>query len=402
MKNISIKLISIILAFILCICILAPSPISAEENEEEQKEGFEDVPQYWATEYIYWGVRNGIIKGYEDKTFRPNQQITEAEFAAVLARYVTNIDVSKLEKIEGRHWSQHIYNALAEYQLPFKGYNNDEIKDTGLTRGRIAQIIAAKNGFNLTERQAIYYMYENDISNGLIPGELSFESYGADKPVLREQIPGFFYRLNSLGVTTFMGKPSPVENQNEMVGIVDVPPSDVEITDEMFKELGIEKGIIDEDEGKKGTLSNPIVINNGAESVGTEIYWEVIKEHPELANKLVAKINGIVTPVDPTITRGYKNDDSGMILTTCIRPDWANMGFKDKDLFLKIAREYWSEILDENQIKIIEEMMEKHYNKIGVTPETLRIKGETHDMRISGGGGELGVTIYEKGHMVFD
>ena len=244
----------------------AEKMVTAAVVQAEKK--FTDItPKHWAYESIYWGVEQGLVVGYTDGTYRPSQQITEQEFATVLARFVKNIDNAKLTAPPGVWWSQPAYDELAKFQLPLKGYNNKEAKATALTRGEIARIIAAKNGFNLTERQAIYYMYENDLSNGLISGEMTFESYGADKAVTREQIPAFFKRLAEKGHTTFMGKTSEVAG-NEIVGIVGVPQDKTEITDKMFDDLAKKKGITNPTK-PSGTLSGKIA--NGDFSGGKSI-----------------------------------------------------------------------------------------------------------------------------------
>lgn len=47
-----------------------------------------DVPDtHWASDYIGYMQRFGIIKGYADGTFRPNDYITRAEFAAICCRF---------------------------------------------------------------------------------------------------------------------------------------------------------------------------------------------------------------------------------------------------------------------------------------------------------------------------
>ena len=207
---------------------------------------FSDVGNYWATEAIYWAAEKGIVEGYPDWTFKPTRNVTEAEFAAILARYVTNTDKQAIAKREpGEHWAQSIYDELRRWDLPLKGYNNDKIKDSAITRGDVARVIAAKNGFNLDERQGVYYMYENDLSNGMIPNRLTFDSYGADQPLQRDQITQFMKLLNSKGYTTFLGEPSPKGNAGptDMLGIEDVPKSDAKITDDMFDELAKKKGI---------------------------------------------------------------------------------------------------------------------------------------------------------------
>ncbi len=207
---------------------------------------FTDVGNYWATNAIYWAVNKKVVEGYPDGTFKPSQSVKECEFAAILARYVDNTDKEALKKQQaGKHWSQSIYDELSKWGLPFFGYNDTIFKESAVKRGDVARIIAAKNGFNLTERQAIFYMYENDLSSGMEPNKLTYKSYGVGMPLQRDQITQFMKLLSEKGVTTFMGKPSVKGNAGAtgMVGIVDVPPETIEITDEMFDELAKEKGI---------------------------------------------------------------------------------------------------------------------------------------------------------------
>ena len=54
-----------------------------------------DYDNHWAKSAIDKWQAYGIVKGYEDDTFRPNQSITRAEFAAILSR------VLNLSKAEG-------------------------------------------------------------------------------------------------------------------------------------------------------------------------------------------------------------------------------------------------------------------------------------------------------------
>mgnify|MGYP000318421103 CR=1 FL=1 len=52
-----------------------------------------DVPPgHWAYQAIEQLVRDGIIEGYPDGTFRPNRTMTRAEFAQAIARAYNNIN----------------------------------------------------------------------------------------------------------------------------------------------------------------------------------------------------------------------------------------------------------------------------------------------------------------------
>ena len=42
---------------------------------------------HWAYPSIQWGVSKGIIQGYPDGSFRPNNPVTEAQFITMLSRF---------------------------------------------------------------------------------------------------------------------------------------------------------------------------------------------------------------------------------------------------------------------------------------------------------------------------
>jgi len=79
-------------------------------TEEGAGTGFKDVPaKHWATKYIAQAVAEGIVKGYPDKTFRPNGLITRAEGVAIISRFSALPDPKVLESpysdVPGRHWA---------------------------------------------------------------------------------------------------------------------------------------------------------------------------------------------------------------------------------------------------------------------------------------------------------
>lgn len=47
----------------------------------------------WYTDPVYWCTVNGIVAGYDDETFRPNQAITREELVAVLYRYAQHLEM---------------------------------------------------------------------------------------------------------------------------------------------------------------------------------------------------------------------------------------------------------------------------------------------------------------------
>ncbi|MEG2406865.1 MAG: S-layer homology domain-containing protein, partial [Clostridiales bacterium] len=73
----------------ICIMLFAATPISAEMIV------FSDITGHWAEDNIYYMADKGILNGYTDGTFLPDNQITRGEFVTILAK-----DAAKDGKID--------------------------------------------------------------------------------------------------------------------------------------------------------------------------------------------------------------------------------------------------------------------------------------------------------------
>ena len=55
---------------------------------------FKDVPSgEWYCDAVIWGEKNGIVKGYGDGTFGPNDPVTREQLATFLQRYATYMNL---------------------------------------------------------------------------------------------------------------------------------------------------------------------------------------------------------------------------------------------------------------------------------------------------------------------
>ncbi len=59
---------------------------------------FSDTKGYWAATYVDYLYNSGVTTGYEDSTFRPDENITRQQFAAMLFRYL-KLDASRYENV---------------------------------------------------------------------------------------------------------------------------------------------------------------------------------------------------------------------------------------------------------------------------------------------------------------
>jgi hypothetical protein len=112
---------------------------------------FTDVPSdYWAKGFIDALSSRKIIEGFEDYSFRPNQEITRAEFAAILERaFNTQTGQGQLSftDIPPKYWATGaISDAIAKGFL--KGYPDKTFKP-GQKITRVQVLVALASGLNL-------------------------------------------------------------------------------------------------------------------------------------------------------------------------------------------------------------------------------------------------------------
>lgn len=98
MKHVK-KLLSSALAITLTLTCAFPVGVSAAKS-------FSDVRGHWAAEYIMSGVNRGYINGYENGTFHPNGSVTRAEFCKMInnAMGLTNTTTIAFLDVASRDW----------------------------------------------------------------------------------------------------------------------------------------------------------------------------------------------------------------------------------------------------------------------------------------------------------
>ncbi len=113
--------------------------VTATESTGKSQSSFSDVAEnHWAREYIENAVANGYIKGYEDNTFKPENNITYGEVVTVILRAMGYEEQAEALKMA---WPDN-YMHLAEEQNLFAKYpTNDLLADNEALRGNVALML---------------------------------------------------------------------------------------------------------------------------------------------------------------------------------------------------------------------------------------------------------------------
>ncbi|WP_068784254.1 CAP domain-containing protein [Paenibacillus phocaensis] len=165
--------------------LLATGQVSAEAS------GFKDVPQsHWAYDTVMWSKANGVSDGYPDGSFRPGQAVTEAEFLAMLLRVYPGVVLP--EATAGEVWYGPYYRAVNAWNWPVYKEPTRQV-----TRGQVAQLLAAITGQALGETEAVRFVLEQGLAKGK-PGVDGLEGYAPKDVLSRAEAQTFLYRLKQM------------------------------------------------------------------------------------------------------------------------------------------------------------------------------------------------------------
>ncbi len=172
--------------------LLTAAPLSVAANEAQVSPSqitFNDVSKsHWSSSAIQWGLDNQIVSGYPDGSFRPNKNVTQSEFLAMLIKAYeatpTNFQQSDL-------WDTPF--------LDFARKNNWSLV-TNLTagqifnRGQVAKVLTNASGKNYNLDDSIHYLLDAGLSNGKT--ERSIAGYKANDRLTRAEAISFIKNIH--------------------------------------------------------------------------------------------------------------------------------------------------------------------------------------------------------------
>lgn len=183
------------------VAYINPSTVSTNGNVfsvlvDKKTEVFHDIRGHWAKDEITAYIRRGVISGYPDKTFKPNQNITRAEFLVLLSRlyeWYLPPDTSNVKFFMDhetfRYSEKHIGYGLSNKYIVgypdkyFRPYNNITYKEVDIIMKRVL-----KDSSFAWENYAKQMMYDKKIRS------TSYDSIHNN--ITRAEFSYMLYRLN--------------------------------------------------------------------------------------------------------------------------------------------------------------------------------------------------------------
>ncbi|OKH36333.1 S-layer protein [Calothrix sp. HK-06] len=173
---------------------------------------FSDVSiNHWAKDFIAELAAMEVIEGFPDGSFRPEEQVTRAQFAAMIAQAFEKAKVRKLAKfsdVSSGYWA---FNAIREaYQTGFLTSSGNQFKPTQ-SLSRLEAMLAIARGLNYTvtgSTEAILAAYSDATTirrevrgtiaalaeRGIIVNYPNIETLNANKVATRAEVSALIYK----------------------------------------------------------------------------------------------------------------------------------------------------------------------------------------------------------------
>lgn len=124
--------------------IFARLTIKKMDVDYSSSASFTDVSDNdWFASAVAYMEKAGIIKGYEDGSFRPNNYITRAEFAAIASRYDRLSEVTAVDftDVTAEHWAYKNINSAVDKGW-VNGYEDGSFRpDENITRAETVTVV---------------------------------------------------------------------------------------------------------------------------------------------------------------------------------------------------------------------------------------------------------------------
>ena len=232
------KKLSIFPLFIALMLLLAVPFASANKT-------FTDVDNdFWAINEINKLSSKKIINGYEDNSFRPNNDVTRADAAIMIARALKldteNIQAITYKDVDSNHYAYKAIAAVFEAGI-MQGSNNNFQPEKGLTRAEMAVVLT--NAFDLTATSentfkdvakdhfafdAIHYLLAHEITTGYPD-----KTFKPEKTTSRAEFATLL--VKALATDNHVSKPKPEQNAEMAALLAEIQENELNLESYEFE-----------------------------------------------------------------------------------------------------------------------------------------------------------------------
>jgi len=135
---------------------------------------FHDIAGHWAESVIMEAVEQGIVNGYEDGSFRPERQVTRAEFSVMLVRALnlelpSEAQTSFADNGSIPDWARAYIAAAVEAKV-IQGYEDNTFRaDRPINREEMSAIMTRAFGIETAQDGAPDFSDADQISDWALP-----------------------------------------------------------------------------------------------------------------------------------------------------------------------------------------------------------------------------------------
>ncbi|MGE7023409.1 S-layer homology domain-containing protein, partial [Solibacillus cecembensis] len=180
-----------------------PTPPGNPKEEPKPQMTFTDILAHWAQEMIEDIAARGIINGYPDGSFRPNDPITREHIAAMIARAFDLEPTREATSFSDVPNSHPYYEAIMQLQQAgiIDGSDGAYNPDAPMTRAQMAKVIVLAFGLTpggtstFQDVAKTHWSYDYIAAleaHGIALGDNG--NFNPDEPVTRAEFVAFLYR----------------------------------------------------------------------------------------------------------------------------------------------------------------------------------------------------------------
>ncbi|MEG0471887.1 MAG: VWA domain-containing protein, partial [Solibacillus sp.] len=199
------KLIAVFLSCLIVFSSVLPlNPIEADAATNQIKDMGTTNAKYKPAK---WAIDNDYMQLFPGGKFLPDTAVKEWEMLQFFAKLDGNYQFKGYDK-------GMLYAYYEEINIPLNGAGVASKQNSTISRSHFARIFAAMNGLDLSEKQAIQYLYMSEITTGTT-GKRTFEDYQPGNNLNRGDLAVFLYRMNQQGKVALEGLKSKATGKDD-------------------------------------------------------------------------------------------------------------------------------------------------------------------------------------------